>query len=609
MDLQCAVEIPSLAAGAEPAGNTAVTLAPIRLLVVDDDDVDRAHVIRCLRQFPGEIQIRQASSLAEANAAVQETPFDTIIVDSRLGDGEGLQLVSQLSAQKNKICPIILVTGYSTERDAVTAMREGVYDYIPKNELDASRLVPAIQNGLRWAHVQAKLLQAEQELRRRSLYDTLTELPNRDLFFDRLEHACANALRYQIPFAVMMMDLDHFKSVNDTLGHAAGDEVLRQTGKRLMGACRQSDTISRLAGDEFVAVCLGVNDAETALVVAEKMLAIVNAPMVVDGQVLSVGISIGVALCPVQATATGPLMALADAAMYQAKTGLRKIVCASPTAARPAALPALSLLNDLEQAIDRREFVMYYQPKLNLETYQVVGVEALMRWQTRNGSLVMPDQFIPVIEPSNLLHKFTLMSIELVLSQMADWAQRGIMLDVALNISAKMLEDGDLAEHFKERLSQFNVRADMLTLEITETAIIQHPDAARKVAAELTAAGIKLSIDDFGSGFTSFSHLQDFKIPEIKIDKNYIINLKENSFGASLVKSISVFCKSEGIKLVAEGVEHRESWQLLCELGCNIGQGYSIARPAAAPEFETWLADSKPILNPTSHPDPALPIN
>ena len=228
-----------------------------------------------------------------------------------------------------------------------------------------------------------------------------------------------------------------------------------------------------------------------------------------------------------------------------------------------------------------------------------------MRWRTPNGGVVMPDEFIPIIEPSNLLHKFTLMSIELVLGQMADWARRGIMLDVALNISAKMLEDGNLAEHFKARLSQFNVRADMLTLEITETAIIQHPDAARKVAADLTAAGIKLSIDDFGAGFTSFSHLQDFKIPEIKIDKNYIINLKENSFGASLVKSISVFCKSEGIRLVAEGVEHRESWQLLSELGCSIGQGYSIARPAAAPEFEAWLSDCEPLL----HPEYALPVN
>jgi len=598
MTLQCAIEIPSPSPGAAAPD-------PIRLLVVDDDEFDRKRIIRCLRHFPGEIQIRQASSLAEANAAIQETPLDIVIVDSRLGDGDGLELLSQLSVEKNLICPVILVTGYSNERDAVKAMRQGVYDYIPKHELDANRLVPAIQNGLRWAQSQTKLLAAEQELRRRSLYDTLTELPNRDLFFDRLEQACANAARYDIPFAVMMMDLDHFKQVNDTLGHAAGDEVLRQTGKRLMGACRQSDTVARLAGDEFVAICLGINAMDTALIVAEKILAIVNAPMIVNGQVLSVGISIGLAICPLQTTAPGPLMALADGAMYQAKKGLRKIVCASAAEGRAAALPPQTMLNDLEQAIDRREFVMYYQPKLNLETYKIVGVEALMRWRNPKGYVVMPDEFIPIIEPSNLLHKFTLMSIELVLAQMADWSQRGIQLDVALNISAKMLEDSNLAEHFKKRLSQFNVRADMLTLEITETAIIQHPDAARKVVADLNAAGIKLSIDDFGSGFTSFSHLQDFSIPEIKIDKSYIINLKENSFGASLVRSVSVFCRSEGIRLVAEGVEHRESWPLLRELGCTIGQGYSIARPAAAQDFEAWLANSVAQLQ----PEAALPVN
>ena len=580
-----------------PSRNTepaASGLAPIHLLVVDDDEVDRERIVRCLRHFPGAVVIRQASSLAEASAAIRQGPFDAIIVDGRLGDGDGLELLGQIGVDQDFICPVILVTGYNNERDAVNAMRCGVYDYIPKHELDASRLVPVIQNGLRWASTQAKLFEAEQLLRRRSLYDSLTELPNRDLFFDRLDQACANNLRYEIPFAVLMMDLDHFKEVNDTLGHAAGDEVLQQIGKRLLGVCRQSDTFSRLAGDEFAAICLGINDMETAAIVAEKILAIVNGPMIIDGKVLSIGISIGIALCPQQASTPAALMALADAAMYQAKSGLSKIVRATTgTDAKPETVPAQALLNELEQAIDRREFVMYYQPKLNLETYKVVGVEALMRWITPTGGVVVPDKFIPIIEPSNLLHKFTMMSIELVLSQMADWAQRGIMLDVALNISAKMLEDANLAGHFRKRLAQFNVHADMLTLEITETAIIQNPDAARTVIADLTEAGIKLSIDDFGAGFTSFAHLQDFSIPEIKIDKDYIIGLKENSFGASLVKSISVFCKSEGIRLVAEGVEHRESWQLLRELGCTIGQGYSIARPAPVAEFETWLADSR----------------
>jgi len=295
------------------------------------------------------------------------------------------------------------------------------------------------------------------------------------------------------------------------------------------------------------------------------------------------------------ATARGlaPIRLLVDAAITPSKTGFRKIVCATEAEEKSGALPTQVLLTELEDAIDRREFVMYYQPQLDLETYKVVGVEALMRWHTRNGDVVVPDKFIPLIEPSNLLQKFTLMSIELVLAQMADWARRGIMLNVALNISARMLEDGNLAAHFKELLARFGVRADMLTLEITETAIIWHPDNARRVAADLTAAGIKLSIDDFGAGFTSFSQLQYFSLAEIKIDKAYIINLKENSFGASLVKSVSVLCKSEGIRLIAEGVEHRESWLLLRRLGCTIGQGYSIARPAAAPEFEAWLAGSE----------------
>jgi diguanylate cyclase (GGDEF)-like protein len=383
--------------------------------------------------------------------------------------------------------------------------------------------------------------------------------------------------------------------VNDTLGHAAGDQVLQHTANRLLAACRHSDTISRLAGDEFSAICLGVDSAEAALVVADKMLAVMKAPVIVEGKALSVGISIGIAFCPVHGHEPGQLMSLADKAMYQAKTGLRKAICApaGPDLKAPP-LPAQAMLSEIEQAIDANEFLMFYQPKINLQTYQLVGVEALMRWRQPNGAIADPDKFIPVVETSNLLSKFTLMSIELVLTQMADWAQRGIVLDVAMNISAKMLEDTTLAHHLARRLAAHEVHAELLTLEITETAIILNPEAARKVAEQITAIGVKLSIDDFGSGFTSFTYLQEFSIPEIKIDKNFIMDLKPRSFGASLVRCVSAFCESEGIRLVAEGVEHRESWELLCDLGCNIGQGYSIARPAAAREFETWMADSGP---------------
>jgi diguanylate cyclase (GGDEF)-like protein len=566
----------------------------IHVLVVDDDDVDRERVIRCLRRFPGAIDVTQAHALAEAIAVLKKQNFDTIIADSRLGDGEGLDILKFLANHSGTICPVILVTGFSSERDAVNAMRSGAYDYIPKHELDANRLVHVVLNGLRWASSQTALYEAERELRRRSLYDTLTEMPNRNLFFDRLEQACGNTRRYQIPFAVMMMDLDRFKEVNDTLGHAAGDHVLRQVGKRMLSTWRQSDTISRLAGDEFAAICLGVNTPEAAAVVAEKLLSALKAPIIIDGKALSVGISIGIALCPGHESEPGPLMAVADKAMYQAKAGLQKIVCAPDTAeTKPAFVPPQAMLSELEHAIDGREFIMYYQPKLNLETLQVVGAEALMRWRLPSGIIVEPDSFIPVIETSSLLGKFTLMSIELVLAQMAEWSSRGLDLHVALNISAKMLEDANLARHLQERLEKFAVPPELLTLEITETAIILNPEAARKVAEEITAIGVQLSIDDFGAGFTSFTYLREFSIPEIKIDKNFIMELKRDSFGASLVKCVSVFCESEGIRLVAEGVEQRETWPLLCELGCQIGQGYSIARPASAFDFEAWLAESK----------------
>jgi diguanylate cyclase (GGDEF)-like protein len=566
---------------------------PIRILIADDDDVDREHILRCLRHYPGPTSVRQADSLSSAMSAMNHETFQIIIVDGDLGDGAGLDVVAHLG-ENGGFCAVILATGFSTERGAVNAIRSGVYDYIPKAELDAARLTQVIAGGLLWSTAQAALAKADRQLRQRSLYDSLTGLPNRDLFFDRLEQACGNYLRYNVPFGVMMMDLDRFKAVNDTLGHAAGDQVLQQASKRLLRTCRSSDTISRLDGDEFGAICQGVNSRETSGVIAEKMLTGLEPPMMVEGRALSVGISIGIAFCPLHGDTPAALMAAADKAMYLAKAGTNKAVCMPPfSQATPAPLLAEALVNELDHAIINREFVMFYQPKIHLKTYQIQGVEALMRWRHPSGRVVEPDSFIPTIEKSNILSKFTLMSIDMALEQMANWAQRGVELNVAVNISARMLEDTELARNLRKRLDHFGIAAERLTLEITETAIIENPDAARKVVEQIAAIGVSMSIDDFGVGFTSFNYLRELSIPEIKLDKTFIIGLKQDSFGASLVKCMSTFCESEGIRLIAEGVEHRESWALLCDLGCTIGQGYSIARPASATQVEAWLTNTK----------------
>ena len=574
---------------------------PLHVLIAEDDDVDREHISRCLRHYPTPLVVMEADSLTTALTALSHKNFDVIIADADLGDGAGLDVAAHLGASGH-LCLVIIVTGFSTQRDAVNAIRGGVYDYISKQELDVARLTQVIASGLRWIAAQAELAEADRQLRRRSLYDTLTELPNRDLFFDRLEQACANYLRYQVPFAVMMMDLDRFKAVNDTLGHAAGDHVLQQASKRLLSTCRSSDTVARLGGDEFGAICQGADSRETSGVIAEKMLAALTPPMLVDGRPLSVGISIGIALCPLHGDTTTSLMLAADKAMYLAKAGLSKAVWLPPDSrATPATLPPQALLSELEHAIANREFVMFYQPKINLKTYQILGVEALMRWNHPSGIVINADKFVATVEQSNILPRFTLMSIDLVCEQMADWQRRGVELSVALNISARVLEDPELAQNLRRRLEKFGIAAELLTLEITETAITANPEAARKVVEQIAAIGVSLSIDDFGAGFTSFNYLRELSIPEIKIDKNFIINLKPQSFGASMVKGMSTFCESEGIRLIAEGVEHEESWALLCDLGCDLGQGYSIARPAPATDFEAWLTKTRPARAASSH--------
>lgn len=521
--------------------------AAARVLVVDDDDVDRERLLRLLRRYGAPLCITEAASKAAALAALAQGNFDFVFLDFNLADGDGRELVPQIQSLTEHPCLIVAITGAGNEQVAASAIKSGIHEYLPKHALTAPRLYQALDDGQRYLAVQARLREAEQLLHRRSLYDLLTDLPNRNLFFDRLEQACLAHTRHRQPFAVMMIDLDRFKEVNDTLGHAAGDQVLQQVAKRLLAACRGSDTISRLGGDEFAAICAGVDSAEAASVVAEKLVSSMRLPIIIDGRALSVGISVGIALCPAHDQAPGTLMSVADKAMYLAKTGLMKVVCAPSAGDGPQReLPPQALLTEIERAIDKREFFMFYQPKINLTTHKILGVEALMRWRTAGGVIREPSHFIPVVEQSSILPEFTRMSIDLVLAQLAAWIGRGIPMEVAVNISSRMLEDPNLAKNLLERLRKHKIPPAFLTLEITETAIIQNPEAAREVVRQITALGVNLSIDDFGSGFTSFTYLKEFSIPEIKIDKNFIIGLKPKSFGASMVKCVSAFCRVRG---------------------------------------------------------------
>lgn len=458
----------------------------------------------------------------------------------------------------------------------------------PLNDDGKIRLLAAVTDV-------SKRKQLESTLRRQSLYDSLTSLPNRNLFFDRLDQACLKFARQKTGFALLMIDLNRFKEVNDTLGHPVGDIVLNEVGRRLSLVLRKSDSLARLGGDEFSAILHDIENAEDAVAIAEKMIEALHPPVLAGQHALSVGASIGVALCPEHGISQANLIAHADYAMYQSKRTMSSVVVdGSPEETSLA--PVQAIVTEIESALQRREMVFFYQPKINLIDGTLLGLEALIRWQRPGAGIISPIEFIPVIEESSLLEKFTFTSLEMAVSQLNEFQLEGTPIGIAVNLSARMLEHPHLESRLIELLKRFKIQPNLLTLEITETALVINPMKARSTIEILEQYGVQFSIDDFGSGFTSFKYMKTFRIAEIKMDQEFVTALVRNSFDACLIESIASFCKGLNIRLVAEGIESESDQNILLELGCNIGQGYHIARPMPIEEFKLWRVQNVGVL-------------
>ena len=470
-------------------------------------------------------------------------------------------------------------------RDLVAVRRNGLefpaeISLSPLNDNGEVRMLAVISDITRRK-------QLESTLRHQSCYDSLTNLPNRNLFLDRLDQACIKQARHNTGFALLMIDLDRFKEVNDSLGHPVGDIVLNEVGQRFEQVLRKSDSIARIGGDEFSAVLHNISETEDAILLAEKLIESLRSPVMADTHALSVGASIGIALCPQHGTDKNTLIAHADFAMYQAKRGVHSVVVDNtPPEQVPA--PQQAIATEIEGALERKELVFYYQPKVNLRDGTLIGVEALIRWERPNMGVINPIKFIPAIEESSVLEKFTFTTLEMAFYQANVFQQEGNPLKVAVNLSARMLEHPRLVDTVSDLLKKYDIQPNLIALEITETALVINPIKARNTIEAIEKYGVTFSIDDFGAGFTSFKYLKNFHFDEIKIDQEFITALQLESFDASLVQSIAGFCKGLNIRLVAEGIETEFVLQLLLKLGCQFGQGYHIARPMPIDEFNVW---------------------
>jgi diguanylate cyclase (GGDEF)-like protein/PAS domain S-box-containing protein len=475
-----------------------------------------------------------------------------------------------------------------------------------------SRLTPAVFGlGLLLAGLLAglargyrRLLQAERAVAvESSLRDPLTGLANRAVLTDCLEAALDAATRSGATTALLLVDLDRFKEINDTFGHQYGDQVLTLIGRRFAAVVGTDDTVARIGGDEFAILLPDVGDLAAATKIATNLQQALETSLQVEGVELEVDASIGIVLSGEHGTDAATLLQHADVAMYVAKSGNAGIVAYS-TEIDEYSPERLALLGDLRRALELHEIVLHYQPKVSVASGEVVGVEALARWQHPTQGLLYPDSFIPAAEHTALIGPFTSYVLDAALAQARIWADKGSPMPVSVNLSGRNLLDEHLPTEVAELLAAHGVPASLLELEVTETAIMLDPVRARRVLQHLSDLGIRLSIDDFGAGYTSLSQLKSLPIDELKIDRSFVMTMSCDARDALIVHSVVDLGQNLGLNIVAEGVETAQALATLRGFGCDIAQGYHIARPAPVETFDAWLGTRK-----SSAPVPiAVPI-
>ncbi|MDQ2716925.1 MAG: bifunctional diguanylate cyclase/phosphodiesterase [Chloroflexota bacterium] len=436
------------------------------------------------------------------------------------------------------------------------------------------------------------LASANVQLEIQATHDALTGLPNRSLLWSRLDQAMLLAHTDDIPAALLLLDLDRFKEVNDTLGHQVGDVLLQQIGPRLERCLRSTDLVARLGGDEF-AIVLPATEAISAVQMAYMLLDALDAPFLIEEHALDIGGSIGVALTPQHGCDATTLLRCADVAMYAAKRSQSGQVLYTSEIDHYTP-QKLAMVGALRQAIAGNELVLYYQPKIALAQGRMVGVEALVRWHHPVHGLIPPDEFIPLAERTGLIAPLTRWVLEHAIYQCRDWEQAGLPLQVAVNLSTRTLYDPQLLFLVTDLLQAAGVAPGRLMLEITEGTLMDDPERVRAVLERLRDIGVQIAIDDFGTGYSSLGYLKGLPIDEIKIDKTFVLGLGLDAEAAdvAIVQAVVAMARPLGCVVVAEGVESEETGKVLQELGCDLAQGYYFSRPVPAAALEQWTRNA-----------------
>ena len=548
------------------------------ILVVDDDPAIRL-VIRHSMERSGYQVLEASNGLEAVHAVIRQVP-DLILMDAVMPEMDGFRATKEIKSLEGCAeIPILMATSLDDDGSIAQAFDAGACDYVTK-PFNWSVLKHRVACSLYAADAQRKI----QHL---AYHDSLTGLPNRMLFMDRIDQAISRAQREQEQFALLFIDIDHFKVINDSMGHAAGDQLLNIISQRLCEMLRKSDTVARLGGDEFTVIIEGLEDAEHVINVTKNILASLDVPVDVNGREVHVGGSIGIAIYPQDGENFGSLLKNADTAMYKAKEQGRNTFQFYASEMSHKAIQRLELENQLRAGLRKKEFVVYYQPKVNLLNNTCTGVEALVRWNHPERGFIAPCDFLPLAEELGLITQLDEWVMKTACVQFQKWKSSGMSLEnLSVNVSARHFKEGGLTNYCQSLLDETQIAAENLEIELTESALVDNYDIAKQVLNEIHQMGIRIALDDFGTGYASMSYLKEFPFDTVKIDRSFVKDLPDDHEDAAIAKAMIQLSQALKLSTVAEGIEKDTQKIYLKDQDCDYGQGYLWSKPVNAEEFE-----------------------